>query len=39
MMAGNVSNLITCEEKFTGVLYVIKEILYKDRYLNISKSE
>jgi len=39
MMADNDSNLVACEEKFTGELYVIKDILYKDRNLNICKRE
>ena len=39
MMADNDLNWVACEENFTGDLYVIKMIFYKDRYLNICNSE
>jgi hypothetical protein len=38
-MADNDSDLVACEEKITVELCVIKEILYKDRCLNICDTE
>lgn len=39
IMADNDSDLVACEEKITVELCVIKEILYKDRCLNICDTE